>query len=149
MTKDGKLKLAVAGAAVLFFGLTYDIDSCRDTAEMRSCYRVLGIHIPWTTSHDDGYRLWLRNDIGVEWPQEYVDYPNYHPLFFVSSTPPGNWLELRYAKNRYDDDPVSRSAVEALLKRGATHEPPQAENESDQEILRGEPTRLLPAAKLP
>jgi hypothetical protein len=90
-----------------------------------------------------------------EWsnPQEYVDYLNYHRLLFVSSTPPGNWLELRYAKNRYDDDPVSRPAVAALLKRGATHEPPLAENESDHEILRGKPTHSFsaspPAAKLP
>jgi hypothetical protein len=124
MPKVTKPKLILLVVCAAFLGLTYDIDYCRFTADSRGCYRIWGIRVPWTTTYHDGYRSWLQTDIGLLFPQEYVDYLNWHPLIFPSSTPPGNWLDLRNLKKIYDSDAASHDDISKLLKKVASRHPP-------------------------
>jgi hypothetical protein len=123
MTLPRRTKLVAATVFVAFFGLTKDTDYCRFTSESRSCVRVWGIPVPFTSRYDPGFRPWLE-ELGAKFPQDYRDYLNFHPLLFVSSTPPGNWLFLRSLKGVYDHRESSHARIAQFLQEVATRNPP-------------------------
>lgn len=102
--------LVVIGA-----GLRIDIDYCMYTAASVCRLKLYGI--TFFAQKDNGYRPWLEQEIGLKVGSDFVDYLTFHPIFPVVSTPPGNWLTLRRARQIYDDYPATRSAVRAVILR--------------------------------
>lgn len=98
--------------------------------------RVWGLPI-WVSKHG-GYRPWLENEIGLHLASDYVDYLDCHLLFPRASTPPGNWLALRSAKQIYDDHPAARDHVRKVLLRLESRVPPLL-NSSDHYALEAFP----------
>ena len=70
-------------------GLRKDIEYCRTTAASIHSTKVWGITL--SKREDEGYRGWLREEIGLELEPDYVNYLEFHPLIPSASTPPGNW----------------------------------------------------------
>ena len=129
MTRASKARIAAVALFSVFFGIREDIDYCQYTAEWRSCLRVWGVPIPFTQRHNDGFRVWLEQDLGAHFPQSYLDYLNFHPLLAVASTPRGNWMFLNGLKKVYDTDPNSHVEVATLVKTVAGRIPPRPNDE--------------------
>jgi hypothetical protein len=125
MTNASKVKWIAVAVFGGLLGLREDVDYCVYTAEWRSCYRVWGVPVPFTWTHDDSCRVWIEHDLGVSLPQHYVDHLNYHPIFVASSSPPGNWLYLRNLRQIYDRDPRSHAEVAEVVRAVSLRAPPR------------------------
>lgn len=66
----------------------------------------------------------VKNDIGLSIGSDFVDYLSGSFFFQSASTPPGNWLTLRRAKQLYDDFPSKQKEVRQVLLRLEARIPP-------------------------
>jgi len=115
--------LLILVAVVLFAGgLWYDIDYCEYTSESITTIRLFGI--PLKQTRHSGFRPWLDDEIGLEVDSNFVDYMSAPVILPLASTPPGNWLNLRRAKQIYDDFPLKREQVSQVLLRLESRMPP-------------------------
>jgi hypothetical protein len=58
----------------------------------------------------------LEDEIGIKLGTDFTHYQRFHPLFPTASTPPGNWLFLRRAKEVYDEWPSGRDEIKSLIR---------------------------------
>jgi hypothetical protein len=133
MKKPSRIKIALICIFVAVAGTTVEVDYCLYTAANITRVRILGV--PVYVSHDDGFRTWLENDVGVHLGSNFVNYVRFHPLFAYASTPPGNWLMLRSAKTMYDKHPEARSVIQELLKKVELRHPPRLGEREDMATL--------------
>ena len=112
-TRTKLLLLVFTTALFLFVGIREDIDYCVNTSESVKAIKVWGL--PISSTQYEGYRGWLEKDLGITMKSDFVDYLDFHPMFPVASTPPGNWGFLQLSKKIYDDDPASRDEIRAIL----------------------------------
>jgi hypothetical protein len=96
-------------------GIRTDIDYCQYTGSSIHSTRLWGLTL--SKRESDGYRSWLKDEIGLELETDFVDFLNFHPLRAVASTPPGNWLTLSRARQIHDDYPSTRDQVKKILLR--------------------------------
>lgn len=133
-------KLLFILVVIVIAGLWYDVDVCRYTSE--SIYTVRFLGIPIKRTKDAGYRPWLEKEIGLTVGSDFVHFLS-APLFLpAASTPPGNWLALRRAKQVYDDLPTKREEVRYVLLRLQTRVPPllDGRDRTDLDMISGVPS---------
>ncbi|MEM7391444.1 MAG: hypothetical protein AAF492_03770 [Verrucomicrobiota bacterium] len=111
-----KVTLAATVVSVLFFvTMRTDGDYCIYTAKGKVSKKVFSLSYH-STEYDTAISDWLKNEFQIASPVEFRDDMEYHPLFPLVSTPPGNWIFLRHLKSMYEKYERSRFEVGKYLK---------------------------------